>query len=585
MILQALVDYYERMASDPDSGIAPLGWEKKELPYLIVLNPDGTLVQVEDTQETVGKKVRAKAFLVPQAVKRSSGIAPNLLWDNVEYVTGIVCKGKEDRVAEQHRAFVERLSAVSECASIKPVLAFLARAGFKEELSIFPAWQEACKTNAFVSFKVLNGKTPVFNEPDVMAAVDGPKDVGGAEGFCLVRGARDKIAELHPAIKGVYGTNTTGGNIVSFNFPAVESFGKKQGLNSPIGKKAAFEYTTALNTLLGKDSRQKLSVGDATMVFWSSRPSVIEDDFAAFFAEPAKDNPNRGTDAIERLLSSVETGAYAEDDGTTRFFVVGLSPNAARISVRFWHEGTVREMSGRFADWFRDLDISHGPKEKEHLSLWRLLVSTAVQGKSENISPHLAGDVMLAVLAGVPFPKTLLGQVVVRIKAEHDVTYPRAKLIKAALNRQWRFNNPNNERMITVSLDKENINTGYRLGRLFAALEKIQEVAHPGINATIRDKFYAAASSTPISVFGNLMRLKNHHLAKLPVGRSVYFEKLLGEIIYQDAENPGVTAFPAHLSLDEQGQFAIGYYHQRQDFFTKRTDADAAENANADEQV
>ena len=224
-------------------------------------------------------------------------------------------------------------------------------------------------------------------------------------------------------------------------------------------------------------------------------------------------------------------------------------------------------MERRFADWFENLQIAHGPKDKEHLSLWRLLVSIAPLGKSENIPPNLAGTVMRSILEGTPYPATLLSSAILRTKAEHEVTYPRAKIIKAFINR-----NLNPERKLTVSLDKENTNVGYRLGRLFAVLEKIQEEANPGLNATIRDKFYASASSTPNAVYGNLMRLKNHHLRKLSQGRSIYFEKLLGEIVAD------VPAFPAHLPLNDQGQFAIGYYHQRQDFFARKGDKSPGED-------
>ena len=561
MILQALKEYYDRKAEDPDSGIAPLGWERKEIPYLIVLNEDGSLVRVEDTQELVNKKKRAKTFLVPQSVKRSSGVAANLLWDNVEYATGVVCKGKADRVAAQHAAFIERLSELSGCPSVEPVKDFLSKSDFREQLAKWQEWNEAVEGCAFIAFKILGEMFPVFNASDVKECVDGaikPKSENEAGFVCLVSGKRDLVAKLHPAVKGVQGTNTTGGNIVSFNFPAACSFGKAQGANAPIGEKAAFKYATALNSLLGKDSRQKIQVGDATAVFWSEQSSVLEDDFLDLFGEAAKDNPDKGVDAIERLLSSVKTGAFSHAEGETRFFVLGLAPNSARISVRFWHVGTVAEMEGRFADWFEDLRIAHGAKDKEHLSLWRLLVSTATQGKTENINPNLSGGVMRSILSGSPLPDTLLNAVLVRIKAEREISYPRAKLLKAYLNRKSK------ERKITVSLNKENADAAYCLGRLFATLEKIQEEANPGINATIRDKFYASASSAPNTVFGNLMRLKNHHLAKLPQGRTTYFEKLLGEVISKFA------SFPAHLSLDEQGMFAIGYYHQRQDFFTKK---------------
>lgn len=572
MILQALKEYYDRKAADPDSGIAPLGWERKEIPYLIVLNEDGSLVRVEDTQELVNKKKRAKTFLVPQSVKRSSGVAANLLWDNVEYATGAVCKGKADRVAAQHAAFIERLSELSGCPSVEPVKDFLSKTDFREQLAKCQEWNEAVEGCAFIAFKISGETFPVFNASDVKECVDGaikPKSENEAGSVCLVSGKRDLVAKLHPAVKGVQGTNTTGGNIVSFNFPAACSFGKTQGANAPIGEEAAFKYATALNSLLGKDSRQKISAGDATAVFWSEKNSVLEDEFLDLFGEPAKDNPDKGVDAVERLLTSVKTGAFSPTEETTRFYVLGLAPNSARISVRFWHIGTVAEMEGRFADWFEDLRIAHGVNDKEHLSLSILLLSIARYNKDkqkwkENIPSNLAGAIMRSILSGSPLPDTLLNAVLVRIKAEREISYPRAKLLKAYLNRKSK------ERKITVSLNKENTDAAYCLGRLFATLEKIQEEANPGINATIRDKFYASASSAPNTVFGNLMRLKNHHLAKLPQGRTTYFEKLLGEVISKFA------SFPAHLSLDEQGMFAIGYYHQRQDFFTKKEKSDIA---------
>ena len=554
MILQALKEYYDRKAADPDSGIAPLGWERKAIPYLVVLREDGSLVRVEDTQELDGKKMRAKSFLVPQSVKRSSGIAANLLWDNVEYATGVVCKGKPERVAEQHKAFVARLSEVSGCPSAAPVLSFLSSPDFRERLLEQPAWKSAVEECAFVTFKIAGQDQPVARAPDIVERIDAsaPPKKGGASGICLVTGRNEPLAELHPAIKGVFGTNTTGGNIVSFNFPAATSFGKIQGLNAPVGKRAAFEYTTALNALLSKDSRQKLKVGDATAVFWSSRKTALEDELADLFEEPPKDDPDKGVSAVERLLSSVKSGSFARNSGDARFYVLGLSPNAARIAVRFWHDGTVAEMETRFADWFEGLRIVHGPKEREHLSLWRLLVSLAPLGKSENVPPNLAGAVMRSILDGTPLPASLLPAAIVRIKAERDVTYPRAKLVKAFLNR-------NHERKLTVNLDKDNTDIGYRLGRLFAVLERIQQVA---INptATIRDRFYPSASSTPAAVFGNLMRMAGHHLSKLDSdkkGLRVWFEKQLEEIM------SGIPKFPPHLSLEEQGMFAIGYYHQR----------------------
>lgn len=571
MILQALKMYYDRKASDPNSDIAPPGWERKELPFLIVLDENGIPVSIEDTREMAGKAKRAKCFLLPQSVKRAMGIAANLLWDNAEYAVGAVCKGRPERVRQQHEAFLSLIQPHGDLPAARAVLAFLKREDREDLLSAFPEWKEIRETCAFLSFKIAGALEPVFRDPGIVVRVSRDAAAGadlGEPGICLVTGDRDEAARLHPAIKGVMGANTTGGNIVSFNFSAAESFGKKQGANAQVGKGAAFAYTTALNTLLGKDSKQKMQVGDATAVFWSDRKTELEEDFGDFWAEPPKDDPDQLTNAVESLFKSAENGALTCNPDATKFFVLGLAPNAARLAIRFWHVGTVDEMGRNIRAYFEDLRIAHDARDRQDLSLWRLLVSTAVQGKSENIAPNLAGNVMRCILDGLPFPETLLQATILRIKAERDVSYPRAKLIKGCLNRKFRSNSNNKERMLTMSLDRENADVGYRLGRLFAVLEKIQQEANPGINATIRDKYYASASSTPSTVFGNLMRLKNHHLSKLEnPGRKICFEKLLGEVI---AALPG--HFPAHLNLDAQGQFAIGYYHQAQDFWTKKAD-------------
>jgi len=246
-----------------------------------------------------------------------------------------------------------------------------------------------------------------------------------------------------------------------------------------------------------------------------------------------------------------------EDDGT-RFYMLGLAPNAARIAVRFWMVKTVGELAVNIRKHFDDLRIAHAPHELETLSLFRLLVSTAALGKAENIPPNLGGEVMRSVIENLPYPQTLLGGAIRRIRAEQEVTYPRAAIIKAYINRQ------SGKEELKVSLDENNTNAAYRLGRLFAVLERAQERANPGINATIRDRYYGAASSTPMTVFSTLLKLKNHHIAKLDnKGEAVNLEKLIGQIM------DGVVDFPAQLGLQDQGRFAIGYYHQRQAFFTK----------------
>lgn len=572
MILQALTDYYRRKAADPDPahGMAPEGFELKEVPFILELDGSGRLVQIEDTREPAGKRKVGRRFLVPQGVKRTSGIAANLLCDTAEYVLGISARPNNERVAEQHRAFRERIRSelgplVLTDAGVRAVVAFLERGRNDRNLAADPSWTTLRETNATVSFRLQGDDTLVCQRPEVVAALRrAGADGVGPPVVCLVSGEREPLERRHPAIKGVWGAQTSGANIVSFNLAAFNSYGKTQGANAPVGRSTAFAYTTALNHLLRRESAQRLQVGDATTVFWAERPSELETAMVDIFGEPPRDDPDRSTRAVRSLYRSIESGVLSDSVGATRFYVLGLAPNAARIAIRFWHVSTVAELSWRIREHFDDLEITRPAWDHSYPSLFRILVSTAVQNKVENVQPNLAGDTMRSILAGLPYPRTLLQSAVRRTRAEREIGSVRAALIKACINRDTRFRNPHCKEELNVSLDRENTNVGYRLGRLFAALEKVQEEASPGINATIRDRFYGAASSTPVSVFPNLMRLKNHHLAKLDNrGRAVNLEKLVAEIVN------GIADFPSLLPLADQGRFAIGYYHQRQEFYAR----------------
>jgi CRISPR-associated protein Csd1 len=562
MILQALKDYYERKAIDPDSGIAPEGFELKEIPFIIVIDENGDFVQFEDTREQRGKQVGARSFRVPQSVKRSINVKANLLWDNVEYVLGAAVKGNPLQVESRHQSFIERVKELNldDEIAIAAVLKFFQKnpAGLLELPECPSDLQEG---NPFVALR-LNGDTELICErSEIVRKLQSISSK--ADGVvCLVSGEIDILANLHPAIKGIRDAKSTGANIVSFNHQSFTSFGKLQGANAPIGNKAAFAYTTSLNYLLRKDSPQKIQIGDATTVFWSERSTALEDDFATLFDEPPKDDPDRLVTSVKALLQSIDTGAIAPSDCEARFFVLGLSPNAARASVRFWTVGTVLEQSQSISRHFRDIEICHGPRERDFLSIWAILKSLAAQGESKNIPPKSAGDWIRTILEGRAYPESLLQAALRRIRADRDVTYPRAAILKGWLNRRGRIE-LQAEREITVGLDIENGNIGYRLGRLFATLEKTQEEAQPDINKTIRDRYYSAASATPATVMPILLRLKNHHLGKLEKGRAIFFERTFGKIIGDIAD------FPAQLNLFDQGRFAIGYYHQRQAFFTK----------------
>lgn len=562
MILQALNEYYQRKTRMPDSDLAPPGFEHKGIPFLVVLTAQGEFAGLDDTREGEGKKKVAKTFLVPQSVKRAVNILPNLLWDNSGYVFGIDSKGKPERAREQHLAFVEAVRArfaQTDDVGIWAVLAFLERGDFAKVFE-HPLWTEILESGANLAFRLEGDACPVCEREavtDALTAADAR--VSGEKALCLVTGEEDVIERLHTSVKGVWGAQAVGANIVSFNLDAFSSYGKSQGGNAPVGKRAVFAYTTALNHLLAKGSKQRIQVGDASTVFWAATPGhPMEEMFPGLFGEPDKDNPDLGTSAVAALLNTPKTGAGNFDEDDTRFYVLGLAPNAARIAVRFWHVKTVRELAVNIRRHFEDLHIDHAPHEPNTLSLFRLLVSTATLGKADNIPPNLGGDVMRSVIENLPYPQTLLSGAIRRIRTEHEITYPRAAIIKACINRY------SGKEGLKVSLDENNTNTAYRLGRLFAVLERIQERASPNLNATIRDRYYGAASSTPVTVFSTLLKLKNHHLARLDnKGEAVNFEKLLGQIM------DGIADFPAHFDLQNQGRFAIGYYHQRQAFFTK----------------
>lgn len=574
MILQALYDYYQRKCSsaDPAKRLPAYGLEEKEIPFILEITADGELVQLRDTRSQDGKKKVGRRYLVPQGVKRASGIAANLLWDNLEYATGIDTRGKPDRVVEQHAAFRARIAALPETAQadagLKAVQAYLNKID-PERLAQEPAFAEAKESNALMSFQLHGEPQLVCQRPAVASAAIAASDPAGdtPTARCLVTGQPSETERLHTAIKGVWGAQTSGANIVSFNLDAFESYGKrkKQGENAPVGKPAAFAYTTALNHLLGKGSHNRFQVGDASTVCWAEQQGEADSAYDTLLADifGHHDDPDAGVKAVTTLFESVQSGHFDGVEGKTRYFVLGLAPNAARISVRFFHTMTLAELAPRIVQHFKDLKLAHGPNDPDYPSLFRLLTACAVQGKADNIPPNLGGAIIDAILAApdAPYPSLWLNAAVNRCRAEREVNYHRAAAIKACLNRLIR--RFPQEKEFQPMLDLNNTNVAYRLGRLFAVLEKIQEEASPGLNATIRDRYYGAASSTPVAVFTTLLRLKNAHLKKLTQSRSVSFEKLLGEVL------SAVTDFPAHLTLADQGRFALGYYHQRQAFFTK----------------
>ncbi len=598
MILQSLHDYYRRRCSDPDPArrLPAFGLEMKEIAFVLELDAAGALRAITDTRQPFGKRKIGTSYLMPKSVKKTSGIAANLLWDAAEYVLGSTdpkkldaarTKGSEadyrQRLVDMRAAFRARIDSLPDearaDAGIQAVLAFLSGDPASAAAS-FDAFAEILSTNPVLTFRLVTDVELVCQRPGVapyLVASGGDDEEDDAAhqvatGRCLVTGEVAPVARLHTAIKGVWGAQTSGANIVSFNLDAFNSHGKAQGGNAPVGQAAAFAYTTALNALLSRESRQRMQVGDASTVFWAQRADVIEDDLADLFGG---DNADRHAEQVRSLYEAIHKGAFAGERGENKFFVLGLAPNAARISIRFWHACPLKGLVPRIATWFDDLQLQGSPNDPRYPSLSDVLTSVALQGKVEKIPPRLGGDLVRCIFEGTAYPLSWLHAAVQRCRAEQQVTYLRAASIKACLRRLDRSAPSINLlfREIQPVLDAANPSRAYRLGRLFATLEKIQEEASPGLNATIRERYYGAASSTPVAVFTTLLRLKNHHLAKLTNrGRATNFEQLLAEIV------GGIDDFPAHLALAEQGRFAIGYYHQRQDFFTKReTSAASAE--------
>ena len=581
MILKALYDYYERKLEIH----TPIGYELEEIDYIIVINNTGNLVDLQNVRENN----RGRMFLIPKAVVRTGQkILPNLLWDNFEYVTGLSKDSKRlNKAADYNKAFVKKLNSLpKDIKNDKAVSALIKfyNSDFQNQFRQHPNFEECLKINGWMTFR-LDGELDLITNRDIIKDYQAKEFLSGKyeeddienirEGICLITGNKKIIKRLHTELR-IAGTDKNVKIVAIQENQGYDSYKKERGYNAPVSVEAEANYSAALKHLLNsKTNRIKLS--DTTILFWSEKKSEGIDPEEIFpwviaMQKAEGDNPDRGVEKIEKLFDSIFTGKYSQAK-TNHFYVLGLSPNAARISVRFWKAPSVEDFGLNIKKHFDDFAIVHGQKEPKYLSLYQILSATALQYKMENVPPNLAGAVIESIIDGTPYPTSLLQQCIRRIRAEQNVNRTRAAILKAYLNRFNKIHKPN-EKEITMSLDPNNTNVAYRIGRLFAVLEKIQEEANPGINATIRDRFYGAASSSPITVFPRLLSLKNSHLKKLNEGRKIYFEKLIGEILSE------VKSFPTNLSLNEQANFAIGYYHQRQDFFTKKSDKEETELIN-----
>jgi len=567
MILRALAAYYDRLLAD--GAVQPEGFQEKEIPWVVELSTEGRFLRLI---RTGGEDGRGRKFAVPAEVKKSVNIAANLLWDNPEYAFGWPRPGLSDKqsakVPQRREAFLARLRGLPEPArtdtGVSAVVKFLEKSDFAALESAQDCEELRCG-NPNMSFRLQGDQCLVCERPAVRTAVAqaaAQPDETESIGWCLITGRRAGPTRLHPSIKGVRGAQTSGANLVSFNLDAFTSHGWSQGANAPVSPAAVHAYTTALNHLLARgNERHRMVEGDTTFVFWAAEPTPIEDKFAHLLGSHVAEQRESDGTPIRETFNSIRTGLRPSLDDETPFYVLSLAPNAARLAVRLWHEGTVAELARNILRHFDDLEIVGLGDESNVPGLWRLIAATARDSDLKKLSDSLRGQlavgVMAAILDGLPYPTTLLARTVDRCRAEQSVWPIRAGLIKASLNRR----SPAKE--VTVSLDPDEPNVGYRLGRLFAVLESIQRNAQGDINVTIRDRYFSAAMTAPRSAFAELMRLKNAHLKKVrrsAAGLAVHFERQLDQII---ESLPPAAGFPAFLSLDDQGRFILGYHHQR----------------------
>lgn len=578
MILQSLYQLYDRLADDPDYQIAPPGYSLQKITFKVVLKKDGTLFGIEDARQDVEGHRPPRQVLVPGSGKPpGSGLNPRFLWDNTQYMLGFKPDDTNpDRTRTASEAFrnlhLEREDDIDSDA-------FSAVCRFLESWEPASAREYHALVDAasvgYGVFQIVGETRLVHQDPAVEQWWDNHiESRGGGQvlGQCLVTGKTGPIARLHRKVGGI---GSTKGPLTSFNDDTHESYGKKQSYNAPVSTDAAFRYATALDALLDGPMRNRHRLwlgGDTTVVFWTDKPTIAEDIFAEFATEGSGVTDTDFQDEerlqrIERFLEAVRRGGSAyddlDDDTDTKFYLLALSPSVARITVRFFEQSTVRALLDNLRQHHRDIGLTPRPAvgrrkaDPEFPSIRSLLQQTARVEK--DIPPLLAAPLMRSVVSGHRYPDALYQAVLRRVQTERAVRYLSACVLKGYLNR-------NLDKELPMSLDAERPDPAYRLGRLFAALEKTQKDAlGENLNRTIRSTYYSSASANPGSVFPRLLRTYQHHLAKLEGGHRVNRERLVQAILAP------VEAFPTHLSLAEQGVFAIGYYHQAEHFYTKKT--------------
>ncbi len=599
MLLQDLVRYYEIIKDDPDCKIPEYGYSLANVSFVAVIGEYGnlkTLLPLKVLDEN-GKKYVPCSMKVPQQLKKSSSVNSNFMCENASYTFGLDIKSKlndseEKRNKSEEKALLhfqnfkkKHLKLLSDIED-KEVLLFLK---FIKSWNPEKSYSYQCiseniddlKSGGSIIFQTeLNMKAYLHENHMVRKTWDRYMNVkDGVNKMCLVTGREDIIERLHPSIKGLYQGQSMGNSMVSFNARAYESYGKEkmQGLNAPVGVYASFAYATTLNYML-KAPHHRLVLGDSTIVFWAESADKGIQDFMSLMFDPTPLYEEEGKVRSDtRALIAIRDGFKNLTEGkpfyqssqvfetTSKVVIVGISPNAARISIRFFIEDSLGNFTKNVSKHYDDLKIEKQySKDLDFIPLWRLVRETIPSTSTEKkASPLLSGAIMRAILNGTPYPNGLYQTIILRIRAEKNINYIKASIIKAYLLRNQ--NNNDYEEVLVMALNEQSDNKAYVLGRLFAVLEKTQEDASPGIKASIKDSFFSSASTTPLMVFPRLLKLSNHHIRKSDFGN--ISEKRINGIM--DKLSVDNQPFPASLSMEEQGIFILGYYHQKNSFYKK----------------
>lgn len=588
MILQALTSLYEALA--PKGEVPKEGWSPERISFALGIDENGDLLRITPLfkpgdMPKEKKKEEPQEMTVPAAVKRTSGAAANFLWDNSSYILGVSLKKGEDD-AEREKRRNKDIKCFEACRELHhSMLDGMEYPAAKAVLNFLDKWepQKAEENNLVAQYakEILSGANMVFrfnggyvHDDPQLASVWQKANAKQKDniGQCLVTGALDEIQNTHPAIKGVQGAQSSGAALVSFNAFAFCSYNKEQNQNAPVGKYAAFAYTAALNHLL-KDRKNVHRIGDAAVVCWAENADKQYEEFAAdlFFGDGDGDQSDE--QRLSALQASVELLAKGlpcrelDLDPERKFYILGISPNAARLAVRFFYCDSFGNIVKNIKAHYDRLEIVRPSYDKyPMLPLWKLLSATVnPSAKDKTPNPAMAGAVARAVFSGGRYPASILECTFLRIRAEREITRERAAIIKA-----YYLRNPNEKcpkEVLTVSLNENSKNIPYTLGRLFSVYEEIQQAANPGINTTIKDRYFGSAAAMPATVFPILSNLAQKHLRKLSDAQRVYLDKKVMTLKSVLGEQ-----YPAHMSLPEQGSFDLGYYHQTQARYTKKED-------------